>query len=138
MENWEDYENKDIQNKLKSAGFTNIKLEDKDEFSKEKNSLVAEIALNGMSYYGEKWYVPTTTLITITYYTYKIRIGANESSFWARPRCFFTLLATLCDIGRFLLTSNSVLCIMKKTDTPRKERELCRKNPEKTISPTQS
>lgn len=81
LENWEDYEYKDIQNKLKSAGFTNIKLEDKDEFSKEKNSLVAEIALNGMSYYGEQWYVPTTAPITITYYTYKIRIGANESSF---------------------------------------------------------
>lgn len=81
LENWEDYEYKDIQNKLKSAGFTNIKLEDKDEFSKEKNRLVAEITLNGTSYYGEPWYVPTTTPITITYYTYKIRIGANESSF---------------------------------------------------------
>lgn len=81
LENWDDCEYKDIQNKLKSVGFNNIQIEDKDEFNKEKDRLVAEIEMNGKTYYGDKWYVPTTTPITITYYKYKIRIGANESSF---------------------------------------------------------
>lgn len=72
---------KAVQTKLKSAGFTNITLKDEDVFSKDKDHKVAGVLLNGENYHGEEWFVPTTTPIIITYYSYKIKIDSDEKSF---------------------------------------------------------
>ena len=81
LKDWDNSKYTDVQSTLKSSGFTNITIKDKDEFSKEKDRLVADVSLNGQKYNGQQWFVPTNTPIELTYYNFKIKIGSDEKAF---------------------------------------------------------
>lgn len=69
-----------LQDLLKASGFEKITLEKRDTFEKEKDQIVAELYIDGNLYSGQEYFLPTSTHITIVYYSLRIVTGSSRDS----------------------------------------------------------
>lgn len=81
LKDWKNTEYKEVVDKLKVAGFTNIIVNELDTAEKDLDQLTASVELDGLSYTNEHCYLPTNAPIVITYYVLKIGIGNDSAQF---------------------------------------------------------
>lgn len=85
VENFSNKKYIDVQNAFKSAGFTNVKVIEKDTFSRSEHNLVSSLKINGSEYNNENYngcFVQKTAPIIIEYYVVrKIEVGGSAEDF---------------------------------------------------------
>lgn len=81
LSNWSSVSYNDLQNKLKGAGFTNIKTAKTVIYEKNKDLVVSSIKINDIEYKEGSCFIPKNASILITYYDFQIKISNSSSGF---------------------------------------------------------
>ena len=81
LKDWQTRPYTEIVDDLKDAGFTNITAFPEDALEKGKNRLITKLTLNNKTYINGHCYLPKDAPINITYFTLKITMPDDNSSF---------------------------------------------------------
>lgn len=81
LNDWQKSDYEDVINKLRYAGFSNVKTTEIETKTKQKDKLISKITLDGIDYSDEDCYLNKKANIVIKYYRYKILIGSDNQGF---------------------------------------------------------